>query len=485
MSTILIIEIIYLLIVVGVCLRVIYDTQSVNKSISYLLVVIFLPALGILIYFTFGINYRHRQMYSKNLIDTVKLQQQYREQSVKESPEIIQSTETRRADHKARPTRLLHEDYRPSTRQNKAEILINGEERCPRVKEELRKARHHSHLEYYIYEPDTIGQEIADILMEKAREGVEVRLIYDDFGSRNIRRNLVPQLRKAGVEVHPFYKIKIVALANKINYRNHRKIIVIDGQKAFVGGINISNHYINDSAYPTPIYWRDIHLYMSGPVVRSLQFLFMGDWNFCARDNLQPSREYFPRAKAQPDGDDLFMQIAASGPDSDSPVILYSILQAIMLAKQEILITTPYFVPGESLKDLVIVAAKGGITVRLMVPEDSDSRFVNLASQSYYMELLRAGVKIYRYKKGLVHSKTMMIDQEIVIIGTANMDIRSFDLNFEVNAVIYNEEKAAEMRQIFFEDVRDSQLIRIEEWQKRSRWIFFAEKIARLMSPLL
>lgn len=485
MNTFLIVEIIYLLIVVGVCLRVIYDTQSVNKSISYLLVVIFLPVIGILIYFTFGINYRNRKMYSKKLIDNEKLEQQYRDQILRESREIIHSADTKMSEHKALAKLLLHDDYSPLTRNNSAEILVNGEEKFPRVKEELLKAQHHIHLEYYIYEPDTIGLEIAEILMQKAREGVKVRLIYDDFGSRNIRRTLVPRLRKAGVEVHPFYKIRIIALANKINYRNHRKIIVIDGKKAFIGGINISNHYINDPAYPTPVYWRDIHLFMHGPVVRSLQFLFMGDWNFCAKDHLRPNDEFFPRFDPSWQKEDLFMQIAASGPDSDSPVILYSILQAIMLAKEEILITTPYFVPGESLKDLLIVAAKGGISVRLMVPEDSDSWFVNLASQSYYLELLKAGVKIHRYRKGLVHSKTMVIDRQIVIIGTANMDIRSFDLNFEVNAVIYNEGKASEMREIFFRDVQDCQLIRQHEWQERSWWKFFVEKIARLVSPLL
>ena len=485
MNTVLIVEIIYFLVVIGVCLRVIYDTQSVNKSISYLLVVIFLPVIGILIYFTFGINYRNRKMYSKKLIDNERLERKYKEQIISDSRKIIQSAAAKMDGHKALAKLLLHEDYSPLTRHNHAEILVNGEEKFPKVKEELLKARHHIHMEYYIYEPDTIGLEIADILMEKARQGVKVRLIYDDFGSRGIRRNLVHQLRQAGVEVHPFYKIRIIALANKINYRNHRKIIVIDGKTAFVGGINIANHYINDPAYPTPVYWRDIHLYIYGPVVRSLQFLFMSDWNFCAKDDLQPSAAYFPKFENHISKSDLFMQIAASGPDSDSPIILYSILQAIMHAKHEKLITTPYFIPGESLKDLLLVAAKGGITIHLMVPEISDSRFVNFVSQSYYLELLKAGVKIHRYKKGLVHSKTMVIDGEIAIIGTANMDIRSFDLNFEVNALIYNKEKAKELRKIFFQDTSDSRLLKLEEWQNRSKWLQMAEKLARLMSPLL
>lgn len=485
MNTVLIAEIIYFLIVIVVCLRVLYDTQSVNKSISYLLVVIFLPVIGILIYFTFGVNYRNRKMYSKKLIDNEKLEEQYKERILSESRKIIHSSDGKMGDHKALAKLLLHEDHSPLTRHNQAEILINGEEKFPKVKEELLKARHHIHMEYYIYEPDTIGLEIAEILMAKAKEGVEVRLIYDDFGSRGIRRDLVHRMREAGVEVKPFYKIRIIALANKINYRNHRKIIVIDGKIGFVGGLNIANHYINDPAYPTPVYWRDIHLFMHGPVVRSLQFLFMGDWNFCANDDLQPSADYFPRFDDLASSPGLRMQIAASGPDSDSPVILYSILQAIMLAKKEILITTPYFIPGESLKDLLIVAAKGGIAVHLMVPEKSDSRFVNLASQSYYPELLKAGVKIHRYRKGLVHSKTMVIDGEIAIIGTANMDIRSFDLNFEVNAVIYSKEKAEELREIFFTDASESCLLGLEEWQARSKWLFLAEKLARLMSPLL
>ncbi len=283
----------------------------------------------------------------------------------------------------------------------------------------------------------------------------------------------------------PFYKIKLIALANRINYRNHRKIIVVDGTDAFVGGINVSDDYINYGGDDEPAYWRDMHLYMAGPVVHYMQYLFMGDWNFCANDNLEPSKSYFPNFSQIHHPEDRHMQIVASGPDSDSPAILYSILQGVMLAKSEILITTPYFIPGESLMDLLVISAKSGVDVHIMIPAVGDSLVVNSAAQSYYLELLEAGVHIHRYTKGFVHSKTMVVDREIVMIGTANMDIRSFDLNFEVNAIIYDEEEAQRMHEIFFEDANHAIEIDPLEWSNRPGYLQLWERVARLVSPLL
>lgn len=351
--------------------------------------------------------------------------------------------------------------------------------------EALESAQHHIHMEYYIYEPDEIGQKIAEMLKKKAQEGVIVRFIYDDFGSRKIRHKLVPELREAGVQAMPFYKIKLIAFANRINYRNHRKIIVIDGKQAFIGGINVSDDYINHEMGKENSWWRDMHLYMAGPVVHHLQYIFMGDWNFCANEELGPTRDYFPDLKDVSHTKDRHMQIVASGPDSDTPTILYSILQAIMLAEREILISTPYFIPGESLMDLLVISARSGVSVHLLVPDKGDSILVNAAAQSYFLELLEAGVHIHRYHKGFLHSKTMVVDSDVVMIGTANMDIRSFDLNFEVNAIIYDEEEAEYMKEVFFKDVKYSEEIDLQAWKDRPMYIQMFERIARLVSPLL
>lgn len=480
----LIVEIVYIVILVLVCLRIIYETRSTTKTMSYVLLAIFFPVVGMIVYFSVGVNYRSRKIYSKKLTMDADMDKRLRETILERSHRLLQDGNDVLKENKALAKLLLHDEVSPLTRYNSARILVNGEEKFPHLIDVLQDAKHHIHMEYYIYEPDNTGRKIADILKQKAREGVIVRLIYDDFGSRRIRRRMVAELRASGVQAMPFYKIKLIAFANRINYRNHRKIVVVDGREAFVGGINVNDRSINRHD-DEPTYWRDTHLYLAGPVVRNLQYLFLGDWNFCADDNIELTREYFPQLEDLKTSDDRYMQIASSGPDSESPTILYSILQAIMLADEEVLITTPYFIPGESLLNTLVIAAKGGVDVHILVPADGDSWFVNSAAQSYYLELVEAGVHIHRYKKGFVHAKTMVVDGEVTMIGTANMDIRSFDLNFEVNAIIYDEEIGAKMRKIFFEDAKYAELIDAQQWKNRPWYIHLGERVARLFSPLL
>ncbi len=481
----LVLEIVYISIVILVCLRIIYETRSTTKTLSYLLVTIFIPIFGMIFYFFVGVNYRNRKIYSKKLKIDADMDKRLRKRIMERSRQLMEHGNEALVENKALAKLLLHDEISPLTRHNCAEILVNGEEKFPRLIESLKSARHHIHMEYYIYEPDIIGREIAEVLKQKAREGVTVRLIYDDFGSRRIRHRLVRELREAGVNAMPFYRIKLIALANRINYRNHRKIAVVDGREAFVGGINVGDSYYNRLGDSEPLYWRDTHLYLTGPVVRNLQYLFLTDWNFCAKDNIELTPEYFPETVDLISGDDRHMQIVSSGPDSATPSILFSILQAIMLADQEVLITTPYFIPGESLLNILVIAAKSGIDVRILVPKEGDSWFVSRASQSYYGELMEAGVRIFQYKKGFIHAKTMVVDGEVSMVGTANMDIRSFDHNFEVNAIIYDEEIGEQMRQIFFDDVRFSEEIDPEQWLSRPWYVNLGERVARLFSPLL
>jgi len=258
---------------------------------------------------------------------------------------------------------------------------------------------------------------------------------------------------------------------------------VVDGKLGFVGGINVSDRYVNNQ--PGKLFWRDTHVRIHGPGVHYLQYIFLCDWNFCANDHVQPDEKFFPPDDVFINNGNKLVQIAASGPDSDSPTILYSLLQAINLAEKEILLTTPYFIPGESVLDALITAALGGVSVKLLVPGVSDSVLVNSAARSYYDELLRAGVEIYLYKKGFVHAKTMVADRKLAIVGTANMDSRSFDLNFEVNAIIYDNELAHELATVFEKDLGDSEKIITEAWLNRSIYKQVLEKTARLVSPLL
>jgi len=329
----------------------------------------------------------------------------------------------------------------------------------------IKNAKQHVHLEYYIFECDIIGLELIEILIEKANQGIEVKVVYDDFGSHAIKKKIESRLRDAGVEIFPSYKIQFYFFANRINYRNHRKIVVVDGCTAFVGGINVSDRYINKNE--NDLFWRDTHVRIDGPAVYYLQYLFMVDWHFCCGKYFVAYEKYFPVIK--PFIENSYAQITASGPNSIQPSVMFSILQAIYLAKNEILITTPYFVPGDSINDELKIAALSGLKVKLLVPCVCDSKIVNAASQSNYNDLLIAGVEIYLYQKGFVHAKTMVTDGKLVILGTANMDRRSFDLNFEVNAIFYDTKTANELRDVFFNDLQYSEKINKEQWLQR-RW---------------
>lgn len=478
-------EIIYILIVILVCIRIIYDTHANTKALAYLLFVIFVPIIGIFVYFSFGVNYRKRKLYNKKFISDSVLAKKVREDLYQESKQAFDKGGKLLEDNKELAVMLMKDTKSPLTMNNAVTLLRNGENKFPEVLSAIKQAKHHVHIEYYIYEDDDIGKEVEKALTEKAKEGVAVRFIYDDFGSRSIRRHMVPRLKAAGVKTTPFYRVRIWAFANRINYRNHRKIIVIDGVVGFVGGINVSSRYVNTKSDEKKVFWRDTHIRIEGPGVQYLQYLFMNDWNFCTRDTLPPDIYFFPKLSTLPVKGNKIVQIAASGPDSDTPTILFSLLMVIYQARNEILITTPYFIPTESILDALLAAALGGVSVKLLVPEVADSKVVNAAARSYYGELLASGVEIYLYKKGFIHAKTFVADKKIGIVGTANIDYRSFDLNFEVNAIVYDKEFSNELADDFYNDLKDATKIDRATWDKRPAINQFLEKTARLVSPLL
>ncbi|MBX9448969.1 MAG: cardiolipin synthase [Taibaiella sp.] len=480
----LLIQILYMLIVVLVCIRIIIDTSNISKSLAYLLLTVFVPVLGMVFYFSFGINYRKRKMYNKKLKIDMHLRRAYFEKlrllrerlattdnvALLQNKELIQLLSNKRVGSE------------PILPNYKVELLVNGEAFFPKLKEELLKARHHIHIEFYIFEDDTVGNEIKEILIQKAYSGVEVRFIYDDFGSMSIRHSFVDDMIVHGVQAFPFKKIKLVSLANRLNYRNHRKIVVIDGEVSFVGGINISDKYSNDFAHR--LYWRDTHLMVKGYSAQGLQRVFLSDWNFCSREDISITKEYFPEIEFRSESY-KFLQIVSSGPDSDLPNILYSILQAINLAQNEILITTPYYIPDISLQEMLKIAALSGLDVKLLVPYKGDSKLVDLASRSFYSELLRAGVRVFQYKKGFIHAKTFVTDRKLASVGTANLDSRSFDLNFEVAALIYDQEIAEQLAVQFYLDLKESEELLLSDWEKRSGWTRFSESLIRLISPFM
>jgi cardiolipin synthase len=471
----------YLLILILVCLRIIYDTRSATKTLAYVMLSIFFPVGGILFYIVFGINYWKLKKYNKKCIEDERMFELLKKEWDIPGNENVQMANCESGAQKEIATMLENELRSPVTKSNKVKLLINGEEKFPEVLKVLSEARHHIHIEYYIFENDNIGEKIENLLIAKAKEGVEVRFIYDDFGSPGINKKMEIRLKAAGVEVYPFQKVVFYLLANRLNYRNHRKIIIVDGETAFTGGINVSDRYINNK--PGQVFWRDTHIRIDGPGVFYLQYLFFTDWNFCTGKIPQPHKKHFTGKKII-DGN-VVAQVIASGPDADQPTILFSILQVVSLAKKEILITTPYFIPGDSIIDALKIAALSGISVKLLVPGKSDSRLVNAACRSYYEELMTAGVEVYLYKKGFVHSKTLVADSKVAIVGTANMDVRSFELNFEVNVILYDEVVAAKLRNIFFDDIANATKIDNAKWKKRSAIKQLPEKLARLFSPVM
>lgn len=483
MNWILLSEIAYLIILILVCLRIIYDTRSASKTLAYLLMAIFVPFAGMIFYFIFGVNYRKKIIYSKKLITDEKKHRELDERIISSTLITLKMNPGGIREDEGLVNLLLHENLSPLTTGNKARLLINGENKFPEVIRAMKSAKDHIHLEYYIYENDNIGNQIKDVLIEKAREGVKVRLIYDDFGSSSIRKKLVNELRENGIEAYPFNRIRLLLFANRANYRNHRKIIVIDGETGFTGGINISDRYINDGNLKNEMFWRDTHIRIDGPGVFILQHIFLCDWNFCSDQKVEAEERYFNMSPVA--GGNIRIQIAASGPDSPNSTIMLSMLKGITLAKKEILITTPYFIPGGSIIDGIVMAALGGVKVKLLVPGITDSRIVNAAARTYYEELLNAGVEIYLYRKGFVHAKTMVIDSSVSIVGTANLNHRSFNLDFEVNAHIYDRHFSEKLRGVFYDDIKESEKIDFGTWKARPVYLKLAERIARLLSPVL
>lgn len=455
------------------------ENKNPLKTTSYLLLVLLLPIIGIVIYFIFGQNLRKRRIFSKRQLINTAFGQQYVDEHLnseykKELPDISN------IQYYTKLVRFLNKDLSPLSHSNKVTILKNGEEKFPRLVEALEAATSHIHIEYYIFSDDEIGQTVSELLIKKAGQGVEVRLILDAVGSFSLKRSFYAKLRAAGVQVHEFMPVLFPSLTSKINYRDHRKIVVIDGKTGFTGGINIDDRYNND--HPQPLFWRDTHLMIEGEGVKTLQLLFILNWQFVCGENWLPTKEYFPDS---PESDGHFVQVNASGPDWELASIMDSFFLAINSAKETIKIATPYFIPNESILNAIVTAAKSGIQVELMVPYKSDSWIVQSASLSFMTVLLEAGVKVFLYQKGFLHSKVMLVDGNFATVGTANMDYRSFDLNYEVNTYLYSEELATVLDGHFEEDKTHCIQLNLARWRNRPLRQKLLTSTCRILAPLL
>jgi cardiolipin synthase len=374
----------------------------------------------------------------------------------------------------------LLEDNAVLSQDNHIEIFKDGETKFKELIESIKNAKDHIHVMYYIFRRDEIGMKIVNALIDKAKEGVEVRFIYDAVGSKFVKRKAFKDLQEAAGKVELFFPSSIPIINPKVNYRNHRKIVVIDGKIGFVGGFNVGDEYLGlDKELG---YWRDTHLKIKGGGVGGLQYRFILDWRFVANEPMDDLYRYFPIRKSHGEAG---VQIVSSGPDSQKEQIKYGYIKMINEGKKNIYIQTPYFIPDESMLEALKIAALSGVDVKIMIPNKPDHIFVHWASYSYVGELLDAGAKIYLYEKGFLHGKTCVVDGKVATVGTANLDNRSFKLNFEVNAFIYHRKTAKELEDIFLDDLKECRKITKEEYKNRSKLIKFKESISRLIGPLL
>ncbi len=459
-------------------LTLILKNNNPTKTLSYVIILIFFPFLGLLVYYLFGQEYRKTKIFRrKQVLNQSTIQKSH--EALKLHGEAIRKVD----DYLGTKTKLVQllqsNKNSPLTLHNAVTLLKNGNPTFEALLKDLKAAKHHIHLEYYIIKDGVIGTQLLNILCEKAKAGLSVKLIYDDVGSK-LSSAIKQKLTASGVAHYPFMPVFFSKFTGKMNYRNHRKIAVIDGTIAYVGGVNISDEYLNVPS--DTLFWRDTHLRIEGEAVTSLQVEFFMTWDFvsAAKTNVAPS--YFPKVTCK---DNIAIQIASSGPDTNAAHIMEALFLAITTAEDYVYITTPYFVPNAQIITALRVAAKSGVDVRLIIPKASDSWVVKHATNSYLEHLMLEGIKVYRYTKGFVHAKTMVVDDIFSTVGTSNMDYRSFNINFEVNAFIYDIETSKTLKAHFLEDLKSCERIDAKQWQQRSKFERWKESYCRLWSPLI
>ena len=461
----------YAITVISCVAVVLKENRNPIRSIAWVIALIFLPVIGLIFYLFFGRSLKGQHMISR--LNKRKILNRMAPRHVNLNSQNLNVSE--------RNLVKLCRNICPSfyTVNNKIDIFTSGRDKFVALKHDLRRAKKSIFLQYYIFSDDTIGQEISEILIEKAREGVEVKVIYDNVGSFSSKRDFFRRMNENGVVTHPFLKVTFPQLANRINWRNHRKIVVIDGTIGYIGGMNIADRYYYDSSEDRV--WRDTHFRVTGDIVESLLYSFVVDWNF----KNQPLTINYPKAPPVPFQNNIGMQLVTSGPLDTWENVSLCYLKAISGATKNIYIQTPYFLPTDALRHALEAAALSKIDVRIMIPRRTDSKTLQLASFSYVTQCLKAGIKVYLYNPGMLHAKCMIIDDNITTVGSTNFDFRSFENNFECSLMVYDRDFNRRMRDIFFEDLKQCTKLTVPSWHKRPLPQRFAESILRLISPIL
>lgn len=474
------ISIFYILNIIMALVVIFLERKDPTATLAWVLVLLIFPGAGFVFYLLLSQNFSRKKLFTmkiyakKTFGDYIKFQEELfnsgglilNDKNIESFKDMIKMN--------------LFTNKSSYTQNNDVEIFIDGKEKFYELFKCIEKAKNNIHVEYYIIKNDNLGNRLMNLLEKKAEEGVEVRFLFDSIGGRQIPKEKIDKLKKSGVKVASFFSSSIPLFNFKINYRNHRKIVVIDGEIGFIGGFNVGDEYVGLN---TKIgYWRDTHLKITGDAVVDLQTRFFLDWGHATKEDMMYRPKYFPDTGNK---GKIGIQIISSGPDKLDEAIKRNYVKMINSAKESICIQTPYFVPDASVLEALKIAASSGVDVRIMIPCKPDHIFVYWATYWYCGELLQYGVKVYTYENGFLHAKTLVIDGIVSSVGTANFDFRSFKLNFEGNAIIYDTKISSTLKDIFMEDLNYSLELTREVYLERGITIRFKESISRLLSPLL
>jgi cardiolipin synthase len=468
---VIVILLLYAVSIGSLVLVLLLENRNPLKTIPWVIVLIFLPGVGLIFYFFFGQDNRRQRIISGKTYKRI-MQPIW-------SNRIVQDTGSVMPQYQPLSNLLIRNGQSVLFHGCELECFTNGADKFASLLEEIGKAKHHIHLQYYIFADDEIGRKVQQALIARARDGVSIRVLYDDVGCWNVKKAFFNEMRRAGIEVHAFLRVVFPVFTSKVNYRNHRKIVVIDGKTGYLGGMNIADRYVRGTSLGL---WRDTHFKITGKGVHGLQSAFLLDW-YAASRALIKGKEYYPHVET---GGDNLVQIAVSGPTGRWRTLLQAISFCINNAKKYLYIQTPYFLPTEGLNQALQTVALGGVDVRLMLPKQSDTRSANMATHSFLDDMIRAGVKVYFYRSGFLHAKLLLVDDALACIGSSNFDFRSFEHNFEINAFVYHEPFARQMKDMFMHDLETGcEQVAPSQWLTRPVPVRLAESFMRLFSPLL
>lgn len=461
---------IYNIVAIILAVNIVLKNRDSVKTLAWVMVLLFIPFLGILLYFFFGRDTRKKKMIGNRLMSQIK-------QRTLHSP-ISYTVKDIPYEYKPLLSFFRNTVSATPLPAESLELFADTRRFAIALLRELESAQHHIHMQFYMFEDDMFGRSIRDAIMRKARQGIEVRLIYDSIGCWSVNKNFFEEMRSAGVYVESFLKVRIPLFSDRVNYRNHRKLVIVDGKTGFIGGCNIAERYVTGGVWGR---WCDTMLLVKGVAVHGLQSSFLVDWYFANR-SLVSGKEYFPSTEAS---GDAVVQVVPSNPVGEVRTLMSGFVKLLATAHNYVYLQTPYFMPNESFMLALKNAALSGVDVRLVIPERSDNRLAGYASKSYLGDLLKVGVKVYLYKEGFLHSKTIVCDDYISSIGSSNFDFRSFFCNFEVNAFVYHRPLALELKNCFLEDIKHCHQLTLGEYRNRPLWLRCFESCARLFSPLL